>query len=302
MSPKYEEAAIQVETAADQTDYRALLAVLRPSEWVIVCFFLFTALQSLAYEVTDARRALAFAGPLAYYALGYADSLRPRFWLSIVRDWIPSSLILVAYWQVDWFYQPGRLTEIERIWLDWDRVMLYGWGLRGAVEIFGAFVPAVLETCYALLYVIPPFCVASLYVLRRRDLVDRFQFTFMLGTLLAYASLPHFPTASPRVEFPGLDLPTYLTAVRRFNIWLLNHGDIQASVFPSGHVATAFSAAFSMMLAVPERKWLVRGLVAMALAISTATIYGRYHYATDVLAGFALSLVAVAVTLVLRKD
>ena len=56
-----------------------------------------------------------------------------------------------------------------------------------------------------------------------------------------------------------------------------------------------------MMLALPERKWFGRFLMLMAILISTATIYGRYHYAADGLAGLAISLSAFAITVQLRR-
>lgn len=302
MNPETQEAALRVHPAAARAEYRSIFGVLRSSEWVIAAYFLYTAFMALAFDVSDLRRFAAFAVPAAYYALMQREVGRDRLWLSVVRDWLPTPLILVAYWQVEWFTRTPRLIDLEHVWLGWDRAILYDWGLRATVESLGPFIPGTLEVCYALLYAIPPFCLAALYLLGMRGRSDRFLFTFMLGTLLAYASLPHFPSASPRVEFPGLDLPSFLTGPRRFNIWLLNQGDITTSVFPSGHVANAFSAAFSMMLVVPERKWIGRALLAMALVIATATIYGRYHYVADVIAAIALSLVAVGVTVVLHRD
>jgi membrane-associated phospholipid phosphatase len=52
-----------------------------------------------------------------------------------------------------------------------------------------------------------------------------------------------------------------------------------------------------MFLVFPERKRLGWGLLLYALSVSVATVYGRYHYAVDVAAGFAISLVAGAVCL-----
>jgi membrane-associated phospholipid phosphatase len=37
-----------------------------------------------------------------------------------------------------------------------------------------------------------------------------------------------------------------------------------------------------------------------AVSVSVATVYGRYHYVPDVLAGFGVSLVAAGVCLLIR--
>ena len=49
-----------------------------------------------------------------------------------------------------------------------------------------------------------------------------------------------------------------------------------------------------MIRLLPERKWVGRLLLGLAVSIAFATVYGRYHYTVDALAGFAVS-VATAV-------
>jgi membrane-associated phospholipid phosphatase len=80
---------------------------------------------------------------------------------------------------------------------------------------------------------------------------------------------------------------------------------IHTSVFPSAHVAGAFSAAFGMRRALPEHLWVWRFLLVMAVLIATATVYGRYHYLADAGAGLAMACVAGLVArleIVSRKD
>jgi membrane-associated phospholipid phosphatase len=66
-------------------------------------------------------------------------------------------------------------------------------------------------------------------------------------------------------------------------------------VFPSGHAAAAFGSAFAVMLLLPEKPRPGRGLLILAALIAVATVYGRYHYAVDTLAGLLLAVMAVAV-------
>ena len=81
------------------------------------------------------------------------------------------------------------------------------------------------------------------------------------------------------------------------NLWILNHWDIRSSVFPSGHVAAAFSAAFAMCLAAPGRRTLFGALLAIALLVWMNTVYGRYHYAADGLASLAVSVSTIGLLL-----
>jgi len=48
--------------------------------------------------------------------------------------------------------------------------------------------------------------------------------------------------------------------------------------FPSGHVTVGFSAAFAMLLALPEKRRIGWTLLAIALLVLVDTVYGRYHY------------------------
>ena len=114
--------------------------------------------------------------------------------------------------------------------------------------------------------------------------------TFALGTLLAYALLPYFPVESPRIVFAGQDLPNVGTIWHTVNVWILDRLDISTSVFPSGHVAVAFSSAFGMKRALPERPEFFIGFLFAAVLVFLATIYGRYHYAADGVASIVISL------------
>ncbi len=276
-------------------------AIFRPGEWILAAYFSYTALLTFHFHLSATRRSIAFAVPVTLWLLAYADSFQARRWTGMVRDWLPAALLLAAYWQIDWFQPVGFLKDLERSWLAWDHMILNGWKLHESLESLGTSIPSLLEISYTLVYVIPPGCIAIFYLCHRRDRIDGFLFTFLLGTLATYALLPHFPSASPCWEFPKQDLPGVMTVWRRLNIWILGFGDIHNSVFPSGHVTTTFSAAFAMMLAMPEKKWLGRGLLIEAMLVTLATVYGRYHYAADCLAALAISLLALGATIALYR-
>jgi membrane-associated phospholipid phosphatase len=82
---------------------------------------------------------------------------------------------------------------------------------------------------------------------------------------------------------------------------MLDNYGIHTSGFPSAHVAAAFSAAFVMRQALPERQWVSRVLPTMAFLIALATVYGRYHYDADAATDFAVAVFAVAVDMGLQE-
>ncbi len=270
----------------------------RASEWLLIAYFAYTTalahllpLRPPIAHVTTLVNLTVIAG---LFLLAYAESLRHRPLLAVLRDWFPAPLALLAYREMGWFARPHASIDIERSWVRWDKLLLNDWGGKGAIEAAGPLVPSILEVSYSLVYAILPFSLAVLYICRRRDLVDSFLVTFLLGVLSAYALFPCFPSEPPRTVFPGEDFPSCVTVFRRFNWWLLGGYGIHTSVFPSAHVSGAFSGAWGMLRVLDRPRWVGRLLVVLAVLIATATVYGRYHYAVDALAGFALSVAAGA--------
>lgn len=270
---------------------------LRTSEWILLAYFAYIALLAQWLHVPRSVSLLApmvnAAVMVGWLVLAWAESLRGNRFFSVLRDWYPAPLMLLAYREIGWFAPAHHLHRWEAAWVVWDKKLLNDWGLRSTIEALGPLLPALLELAYLLVYSTPLFSLLMLYVYRRRERVDRFLTLFLLAILVPYALFPYFPSEPPRTVFPGQDFPSFETWVRRLNWWLLEGQGIRTSVFPSAHVAGGFAAAFGMMRYLKEHPWVGRFLGALALLIATAVVYGRYHYAADALAGLACALVAV---------
>jgi membrane-associated phospholipid phosphatase len=268
----------------------------RASEWVIFAFMIYAAVVAMILPVASNIRNLVvllnLAVILACAVPIYFDTGEGNLALSVIRDWMPLALTLLAYREMGWFAVPQHDHILEAHWVTWDRLILRG-GVKAAIEAFGPLLPSVLEIAYALVYALAPFSIAMLYVYGKRAQADRFLFVFAAGVLLCYAQFPFWPSEPPRVVFFGQDLPSMETIFRRLNLWMLGACGIHTSVFPSAHVGGAFSTAFGMWKLLPEHKWVRRFLLGMAVLIAVATVYGRYHYTADVAGGLFMAAVAV---------
>jgi membrane-associated phospholipid phosphatase len=267
---------------------------LRSSEWLLIGYFAYVAAIAPAFPLQPAVAHLPLAVAVLVALLLVVLSRSEIF--NIPRDWIPLGLTLLAYREMDWFSSPMKDHHLELQWIQWDRAILHGAGLQRTIESLGALLPAYLELCYLVVYAVGPFTVAVVYFLHRRELANRVVFVYVLGTALAYGLFPYFPSDPPRTLFGDTDLSNIATAVRRFNLWIVGGYGIHSSVFPSAHVSSAFSAAWAFFLFLPDRKRFGRGMLIYAASVAIATVYGRYHYAVDVVAGFGVSLVAAATT------
>ncbi len=283
------------------------LPKLRPSEWVLIAYFGYVAL--IAPFFPD-RPHLKFQPLLAFVAAflllwrlaGYEGQPRLRAAISHIRDWLPILLTLAAFREMELFLPTTYDRSHENVWIKEDHVFLATWHVRAAIEILGKLIPSYLELCYFLVYGLPAYCVGLLYARGKRSSVDRFLMIYLTGTLAAYALFPYFPSQPPRLAFPGVDDPTYVTWIRHLNLYVLSKATIHTGVFPSAHVSSAFSAAWAMFLILPERRAIAVALLVYAISVSLATIYGRYHYSADVLSGFAVSLIAAVVCLILGRS
>jgi membrane-associated phospholipid phosphatase len=283
----------------------AALTAPRSSEWLLFGYFGYVALIACLFPLDPPVKWQALvvlplvASLLA--ALAAAESYGNREIFSVARDWIPLALTLVAYREMDLFTPLGRDYNLELRWVDWDRQLLYGAGWQGAIERFGAWVPGYLEFCYLLVYAVGPISVAILYTQRRRELVNRFLLVYLAGTLLAYALFPYFPSDPPRTLFSGVDMPNVVTPLRQFNLWIVGGYGIHSSVFPSAHVSSAFSVAWALLWLLPGKKRFGWAMLAYAASVAVATVYGRYHYAVDALAGFGVSVIAALTILLFAR-
>lgn len=294
-----------VELSPSREMLRPQATVVRRSEWVVLAFLAYAALLSNAMPLTPGVRdriVLVNASlGILYGVLIRRDSAHPRLALSVIRDWLPLATVILAYREMGWFAQPHFGHAFESQVVVWDRMLLANGG-RQAIEVFGSLFPSLLELAYAAVYLLPPFAVAMLYLLKRRDLVDEFLLVFAGGVLLCYAQLPFWPSEPPRVAFAAADLPTYNTVIRHFNLWMLGNYGIHTGVFPSAHVGGSVATAFGFARLRLRKRWPARLLAVAAFLIAIATVYGRYHYAADAAAGFAMGCVAaVAATAIGRR-
>lgn len=278
---------------------------IRPSEWVLIGFFAYVAFVSPFFpdrpHLNNQPLVLLCVIFALLSVLAQAEKTSASHFASLVRDWLPIVLTLTAFREMELFLPRHFDNRYEAIWIRQDRVFLDVWHARAMIESLGRVLPLYLEVCYLLVYGLAAYCLAVLYLRGQRWAVDRFLTIYLVGTLTAYALFPYFPTQPPRLVFPGVDNPAFTSWARQLNLFLLSKTTIHVGVFPSAHVSSAFSAAWAMFLLIPERKAFGWGLLLYAVSVSIATIYGRYHYSADVLAGFAVSLIAAALCLLFRR-
>lgn len=283
-----------------------MIRTLRPSEWLSLAFFVYVAAIAPFFHdrpFLGLQPVAVLLAVIAIYAsliLGERKISIAAF--SITRDWIPIAITLIAFREMDLFRPSHFSGRLEAGWIQWDILLLLDWRLRDAIEFFGPVVPWFLEICYFLVYGIAAFGVWALYASGERRLVDRFFLLYFAGTLGSYALFPFIPSEPPRFVYPDVGAPHVWSAIRTLNYLLLRGATIHMSVFPSAHVSSAFSAAWAILLLLPKRRMLGYIFLGYAISVALATVYGRYHYAPDALAGVAVSVAAAGVYMAYHRS
>jgi len=158
-----------------------------------------------------------------------------------------------------------------------------------------------LQIIYATFYFLP--IVLAVYLLRKKQLADLYYFIFVivLGYYTSYLGYFSVPALGPRFTLDHLqNMPLH-------GIWiadglrdLLNKLEsIQRDAFPSGHTVITI---LTMRYAWKFSKTYFWILLVIGTSLVFSTVYLRYHYVIDVLAGLVLTgLVLSVAPLLYRK-
>ncbi len=272
-------------------------------EQVALGFFVYVTIAALIFHL--AARDFGIIITLNTLTLATLMALRRNHqhtpWLAITADLFPAVLILVAYRESGLLLTPNPAHHLDHVFIQWDRALLQNRFIYALLQGGAPWLQHYLEFAYLFCYPLVPLGGAAVYFASRRSAagesaaarakraMDNFWVTVVLATLFCYAVYPLFPLTPPRVLFGDVPGPHVEPLLREWNFWLLDHYSVQACLFPSGHVAAATAVALAVRKHAPRFGALFLFLTA---SVALATVYGRYHYAADAVAGALVSMAA----------
>lgn len=193
--------------------------------------------------------------------------------------------------------------------LEWvDRQMCFGHNPIEALEALARpWLTELLQWSYAL-FVALPTCLALLFVWRGTTRFMLRSFFSLLGIIyLSYISYMVVPASGPNIHSNVGEAPCHVTPQPLYQFegdlpglwiaeplraWMFAAELTKWDCFPSGHVAVAVAGlVYGARLG---RRWFF-GLAPVCLGIIASTMYLRYHYVVDVVAGAALAGFGVTV-------
>ena len=113
------------------------------------------------------------------------------------------------------------------------------------------------------------------------------------GYAIGYCIAMFFPIESPWFAMAGMWHGDLQGGAVTATINFIEHfGRVRGAAFPSEHVAGSVAALWG---AWRHRRWLFWTLLPLALCMCVSTVWGRYHYVADVLAGVATGTLGYAI-------
>lgn len=206
----------------------------------------------------------------------------------------PVIVIITVFDSLGWLVHYVNPIDIDPILIRLDYLLFGG---NPTVMLEGITRPAlteVLQVSYATYYFIPFSLGIALKVKAMEKEFQRSLFLIILCFFLSYVGYILMPALGPRfslrhlqtVELSGLFLTSPIQE-------LLNRLEgIKRDAFPSGHTAVAL---LTLILSRRYVKGLFYVLMPIVILLLFSTVYCRYHYAVDVIAGAGLTVITIFV-------
>ena len=284
---------------------------LRLEDGVALAFFLFTLALRLIFRGVERRNlspadvliiipavTLLLAKELIHYFLsasrqgqpvseGPWDFARP-YW-EIVRDWFPFLIILMMYYSL-WGDSTKLLTTRDRdttlIALDQK---LFGFQASVAIQRFiSRPLTAWMDWAYFFHILNIPLVACFLYLQRRREQFREMMSGLMVVCFFGLLGYILVPAIGPQYALRDRFTVPLDQSIPVFNhqVEFMDFARIRRDVFPSMHVAISFVVWLYAYRNSRRLFWILSPFI---LSLWVSTVYLRYHYLVDVLAGLILA-------------
>lgn len=257
---------------------------MRSFEWATLGFYAYCCLVALIQRSLPIRRRIEIlAGAAAIAGLAAWAPTAPWRDLFAIRDWIlPGAVYLLGGYTLSgrFYVDPMPRLECQLVTID-QRLGAPGWSARlpiGPLEF--------AEISYLAVYVMVGLGPLVAYAAAGLAEVERFWSIVLTADYVCFACMPWAQTRTPRA-LEG-EPPTSRSRVRRLNLLVLGGFSHERNTFPSGHAAEALAVVLALARAAPGVSLV---LAPLAVGVGAGSVIGRYHFAADAIAGYAVALV-----------
>ncbi len=220
-----------------------------------------------------------------------ADRMVHPVWLSPVRDWYAVPMMITIYMEHNILVPLVNPHDLDNLFIAMDRYLFGGYDPTVLMEkISFPALSELLQIVYASFYFFP-FTLCLIVYLKNRESFHLIASTILLGFYISYVGYYIFPAIGPRFTLEHLHHAP-LSGLYSFdgirNLLSTLEG-VTRDCFPSGHTLVA---VLTLMLARQHTGKFRMAAWPWCVLLIMATVYLRYHYVVDAIAGLALALIA----------
>ena len=209
---------------------------------------------------------------------------------NLIRNWSPVLIIPTNFGELHYLVHSINPIDLDSVLLELD---LFIFSVHPTVWLEKLSVPWLTEYfqwIYTTFYFLPMILAGILYKQGRFSDFYFFVFVIVLGFYLSYFGYFLIPAIGPRFTINHLQTEPVMgvwltTGIRDFLNQLEN---IQRDAFPSGHTEITL---LTMMYAKRYSKSYYYILLIIGTSLIISTVYLRYHYVVDVIAGIVLAII-----------
>ncbi len=213
--------------------------------------------------------------------------------LAVLRDWHPIVLFPLLYKEVETLaaaFGDWRLSDVVP---SLEAALFGGQPSVYLSELWSSVaVSEYLHFCYLSYVSVIPGVAAYWYVTGRRRAFHELVLLLSIVLLCSYLFFILFPVDSPYYLAAPLDPPLsghfFYEAIQA----LSSRGGARGGAFPSAHVS---GAVVVWLVAWRHQRILASVLAPVIGGVILATVYGRFHYALDTIAGVLVAVAVVSV-------
>lgn len=274
---------------------RRIILKQRPADAVTIIFLLFlSALTLIFYQHIPKAPFL-----ISLYSIFFiAQIILIRFknngrFIGLFYDLIfPILCVLVIFDSLEWLVHYVNPDDIDPILIRLDYLIFNNHPTIILERIMSPLLTDILQIAYSTYYFIPISLGVVLLLNNQREEFNRTLFLILFCFYLSYLGYILMPALGPRftishlqtTELQGLFIAEPLQK-------LLNKLEgIKRDAFPSGHTAVAVTVLYLAYRFKKRFFWILLPIVA---ALIFSTVYCRYHYVVDIIAGFGLTLLTI---------
>lgn len=267
----------------------------RPADVITIIFLLFLLTLALMFyhDIPKAQFLISL-----YSILIIAQVIIARFknrgrLMGLLYDLLfPITCVLVIFDSLEWLVHYVNPEDIDSILIRLDYMIFNNHPTVLLEKITNPLLTDLLQLAYSTYYFIPISFGVVLLLNDQREKFDRTLFLILFCFYLSYIGYILMPALGPRFTINHLqtaELQGFIVAepIQKF----LNRLEgIKRDAFPSGHTAITLLVLYLAYRFERSYFWIFLPIVS---ALIFSTVYCRYHYVVDIIAGFGLTLLTI---------